>query len=112
MFGNLDMDELSRSYVERHNLSMWMGIRRFTRLTNAFSKKLENHLHMLSLYSVYYNFVKTNKTLKVTPAMAVGVSDKLRDVEWIISLIDAREAKPNRPKKPETYFKPIHCPTG
>ncbi len=112
MFGNLDMDELSTSYVERHNLSMWMGIRRFTRLTNAFSKKLENHLHMLSLYSVYYNFVKTNKTLKVTPAMAVGVSDKLRDVEWIISLIDAREAKPNRPKKPETYFKPIHCPTG
>ena len=99
VFGNPDMEELSTSYVERHNLSMRMGMRRFTRLTNAFSKKIENHIHMLSLYFVYYNFVKIHKTLKVTPAMAAGVSDKLREVEWIIGLIDAREAKPNRPKK-------------
>ena len=59
---------------------------------------------MLSLYFVYYNFVKIHKTLKVTPAMAAGVSDKLRDVEWIIGLIDAREAKPNRPKKYKNEF--------
>lgn len=99
VFGNPDLDELSTSYVERQNLSMRMGMRRFTRLTNAFSKKLEHHLHMLSLYFVYYNFAKIHTTLKVTPAMAAGVTDKLRDVEWIIGLIDAREAKPNRPKK-------------
>lgn len=99
IYGNPDRDELSTSYVERHYLSMRMGIRRFTRLTNALSKKLEHHLHMLSLYFVYYNFVKIHKTLRVTPAMAAGVTDKLRDVEWIIWLIDAREAKPNRPAK-------------
>lgn len=99
VFGNPDLDELNTSYVERQNLSMRMGMRRFTRLTNAFSKKLEHHLHMLSLYFVYYNFVKIHTTIKVTPAMAARVTDKLRDVEWIIGLIDAREAKPNRPKK-------------
>lgn len=99
IYGNPDMDELSTSYVERQNLSMRMGMRRFTRLTNAFSKKIENHIHMLSLYFVYYNFVKIHTTLKVTPAMAAGVTNKLRDVDWIIGLIDAREAKPNRPTK-------------
>ena len=72
------------SYVERQNLTMRMGMRRFTRLTNAFSKKLENHLHMLSLYFVHYNFVRVHKSLRVTPAMAAGVSDTLRDVEWIV----------------------------
>ena len=104
VFGTPDMDELSTSYVERHNLSMRMGMRRFTRLTNTFSKKLEHHLHMLSLYFVYYNFVKIHKTLKVTPAMAAGVTDKLRDVDWIIGLIDSREAKPNRPAKYKTQI--------
>ena len=64
-------------------------MRRFTQLTNAFSKKLENHLHMLSLYFVHYNFVRVHKSLRMTPAMAVGVSDTLRDVEWIVGLIDA-----------------------
>ena len=81
---------VSTSYVERQNLTMRMGMRRFTRLTNAFSKKLENHLHMLSLYFVHYNFCRIHKTLRVTPAMEAGVSDTLRDVEWIVSLIDAR----------------------
>ncbi len=88
--GRTDMAHVSTSYVERANLSMRMGMRRFTRLTNGFSKKLENHLHMLSLYFVHYNFVRIHKTLKMTPAMAAGVSDTLYDMEWIVSLIDAR----------------------
>ena len=95
--GNPDPAHVSTSYVERQNLTMRMGMRRFTRLTNAFSKKLENHLLMLSLYFVHYNFVRIHKTLKCTPAMAAGVTDTLRDMEWIVSLIDARAAKPNRP---------------
>lgn len=96
--GSPDRAHVSTSYVERKNLTMRMGMRRFTRLTNAFSKKLENHLHMLSLYFVHYNFCRQHKSLGgISPAMAAGVSDTLRDVEWIVSLIDARAAKPNRP---------------
>ena len=95
--GNPDVRDVSTSYVERQNLTMRMGMRRFTRLTNAFSKKLENHLLMLSLYFVHYNFVRIHSTLKCTPAMAAGVSDTLLDMEWIVSLIDARAAKPSRP---------------
>ena len=73
-------------------------MRRFTRLTNAFSKKLENHLLMLSLYFVHYNFCRQHKSLGgVSPAMAAGVSKTLRDMEWIVSLIDARAVNPNRP---------------
>jgi len=87
---------VSTSYVERQNLTMRMGMRRFTRLTNGFSKKLENHLHMLSLYFVHYNFVRIHKTLKMTPAMAAGVSDTLRDTAWIVSLIDARAPAPKK----------------
>ena len=94
--GNPDVHDVSTSYVERQNLTMRMGMRRFTRLTNGFSKKLENHLLMLSLYFVHYNFVRIHKTLKCTPAMAAGVTDTLHDMEWIVSLIDARAAKPNR----------------
>ena len=100
--GNPDHKDVSTSYIERQNLTMRMGMRRFTRLTNAFSKKLENHLLMLSLYFVHYNFVRIHSTLKCTPAMAAGVSDTLHDMEWIVGLIDARAAKPNRPA---TYHK-------
>lgn len=85
---------VSTSHVERQNLTMRMGMRRFTRLTNGFSKKLENHLHMLSLYFVHYNFVRIHKSLKMTPAMAAGVSDTLHDMEWIVGLIDARAQEP------------------
>lgn len=94
--GNPDMAHVSTSYVERQNLSMRMGMRRFTRLTNGFSKKLENHLHMLSLYFVHYNFVRIHKSLKVTPAMEAGVSDTLHDMEWIVGLIDARAPEPKK----------------
>ncbi len=92
--GKSDMAAVSTSHVERQNLTMRMGMRRFTRLTNGFSKKLENHLHMLSLYFVHYNFCRVHKSLRMSPAMAAGVSDTLRDVEWIVSLIDARETAP------------------
>lgn len=100
--GNPDKRDVSTFYVERQNLSMRMGMRRFTRLTNGFSKKLENHLHMLSLYFVHYNFVRIHKTLKCTPAMAAGVSDTLHDMEWVVGLIDA--AAP-APKKRRPYEK-------
>ena len=97
--GNPNMRKANTSYVERHNLTMRMGMRRFTRLTNAFSKKLANHLHMLSLYFVHYNFVRIHKSLRMSPAMAAGVSDTLRDMEWIVGLIDARAPKP-KPRGP------------
>ena len=100
--GSPDPAAVSTSYVELQNLTMRMGMRRFTRLTNAFSKKIENHLHMLSLYFVHYNFCRVHKSLRVSPAMAAGVSDTLRDVEWIVGLIDARTPKP---KRPATYLK-------
>ncbi len=94
--GRPDMAHVSTSHVERQNLSMRMGMRRFTRLTNGFSKKLENHLHMLSLYFVHYNFVRMHKSLRMTPAMAAGVSDTLHDMEWIVGLIDARAPAPKK----------------
>ena len=87
---------------------MRMGMRRFTRLTNAFSKKIENHLHTLSLYFVHYNFCRQHKSLGgVSPAMAAGVSDTLHDMEWIVGLIDARAPAPQRPgPKPGTGGRP------
>jgi len=102
--GDPDHKHISTSYVERMNLNIRMGNRRFTRLTNAFSKKIDNHLNMLSLYFVHYNFCRIHKTLRVSPAMAAGVSDTLHDVEWIVGLIDAR-AEP--PKKRGPYKKRI-----
>ena len=80
---------VSTSYVERQNLTMRMHMRRFTRLTNAFSKKFENHMHMVAIYTVWYNFVRIHKTLKVTPAMAAGVSPILWSMEDVAALIDA-----------------------
>ena len=90
---------VSTSHVERQNLTMRMRMRRFTRLTNGFSKKLENHLHMLSLYFVHYNFVRTHKTLRMTPAMAAGVSDTLHDMTWLAGIIDAAAPAP-KPRGP------------
>src|SRR6202171_1794089 len=74
--GNPDPKHISTSYAERQNLTMRMQMRRFTRLTNAFSKKFENHMHMVALYTVWYNYVKQHKSLKgLSPAMAAGLSD-------------------------------------
>ena len=100
--GNPDPKHVSTSYVERMNLNIRMGNRRFTRLTNAFSKKIENHLHMLSVYFCHYNFCRIHKSLRVTPAMEAGISDTVRDMEWIVGMIDARAPAPKRPK---TYKK-------
>ena len=75
--GNPDMKHVSTSYVERQNLTMRMHMRRFTRLTNGFSKKVENHANAIALHFAYYNFVRIHQTLRVTPAMAAGVTDRL-----------------------------------
>ena len=93
------MDRASTSLVERQNLTMRMGMRRFTRLTNGFSKKVEKHIAMISLYFLYYNFCKIHTTTRVTPAMEAGLTDTLHDISWIVGLIDAREAKPRGPYK-------------
>ena len=75
--GNPDARHVSTSFVERQNLTMRMSIRRFTRLTNAFSKKLENHALSVALHYMHYNFCRIHKTLRVTPAMAAGVTDRV-----------------------------------
>lgn len=85
--GRPDSDHISKSYVERQNLSMRMGMRRFTRLTNAFSKKVENHMHAISIYFMHYNFVRIHQTLRVTPAMEAGVSDHVWSIEEIAALV-------------------------
>lgn len=86
--GNPDLCCVSTSYVERQNLNIRMGIRRFTRLTNAFSKKLGNHFHMLALYFMFYNFVRIHKTLKMTPAMAAGIETKLWEMNDLAQLVE------------------------
>jgi IS1 family transposase len=84
--GNPDPDYISTSFVERSNLSMRMGMRRFTRLTNGFSKKLENHGHMVALYFMHYNFCRVHKTLRVTPAMEAGLTDHIWTIEELTDL--------------------------
>ena len=91
--GNPDPDHISTSFVERQNLNMRMGMRRFTRLTNAFSKKSENHLHALAIYFVYYNFVRIHSTLRETPAMAAGVSSRLWEVGDMVKLVEGYEER-------------------
>jgi IS1 family transposase len=86
--GNPDIKHVSTSYVERQNLTMRMSMRRFTRLTNAFSKKLDNHIHALALYFVFYNFTRIHKTLRMSPAMAAGVTDRLWSLDDVIAKID------------------------
>ena len=95
--GNPDPGKISTSYVERHNLTMRMSMRRFTRLTNAFSKKIDNHAAALALYFVFYNFCRIHKTLRMTPAMAAGITDTLHDAEWIVDLVDAAAPTPAKP---------------
>lgn len=85
--GDPDPKHISTSYVERSNLSMRMGMRRFTRLTNGFSRKIENHMAAVSLYFMYYNFGRVHQTLRVTPAMQAGVADHVWSVEEIVALV-------------------------
>lgn len=93
--GNPDMNHVSTSYVERANLSIRMGLRRFTRLTNAFSKKVENHAHALAIYFMHYNFVRIHTSLRVAPAMAAGVSKALWSLEDMVRMVDDWEAAQN-----------------
>lgn len=85
--GNPDEKHISTSYIERQNLTMRMSMRRFTRLTNAFSKKVENHAHAIALHYMYYNFVRIHKTLRCTPAMEAGISKTVWSIEDIVNLI-------------------------
>ena len=89
--GDPDPKHISTSYAERQNLTMRMHMRRFTRLTNAFSGKIGNHIHMVALYTVFYNFTKIHKTLRVTPAMAAGLTDRVMDMADVVVLLDAAE---------------------
>lgn len=83
---------ISTSYIERSNLTMRMNMRRFTRLTNAFSKKLENHMHAIALNNMYYNFVRIHQTLRCTPAMEAGVSQKLWSLRDVVELLDMKSS--------------------
>jgi IS1 family transposase len=87
-----DPKHISTSYSERQNLNIRMGNRRMTRLTNAFSKKAENHAHMMSIYFMHYNFVRIHQTLMVTPAMAAGVSKRLWEMSDLVDVLEAWEA--------------------
>jgi IS1 family transposase len=90
--GNPDPKHVSTSYVERSNLSIRMGNRRMTRLTNAFSKKAENHAHMMAIYFMHYNFVRLHQTLNVTPAMAAGVTSTLWEMSDMVRVLEDWEA--------------------
>lgn len=87
-------EHISTSYSERSNLTVRMHTRRFTRLTNAFSKKVENHAHSVALFAMYYNFVKLHRTLRMTPAMAAGVTGRLWEIGDVVDVLEAREAAP------------------
>lgn len=100
--GKPDKAHVSTSYVERQNLTMRMHMRRFTRLTNGFSKKIENHTYAVALHFTFYNFVKIHKTLRCTPAMAAGISSRLWDISDIVGLIEKAEA-PQVPVKRGPY---------
>lgn len=102
--GNPDPAHVSTSYVERQNLTMRMHMRRFTRLTNGFSKKVENHAYAVALHFMYYNFVRVHKSLRMTPAMAAGVTTKLWEIGDIVDLIEAEEDA--QPRKRGPYKKP------
>jgi hypothetical protein len=96
MIGDPDPAHISTSYVERHNLSVRMTNRRYTRLTNAFSKKLENHAASIALGYFAYNFIKIHRTLRCTPAMAAGVTDRLWEVSDLVALLEAEESELGR----------------
>ncbi len=97
--GNPDEKYISTSYVERQNLTMRMSMRRFTRLTNAFSKKIENHIHAISLHYMYYNFGRIHQSLRVTPAMEAGISGHVWSLEEIASLVKDEAPKERGPYK-------------
>ncbi len=96
--GEPDAKHVSTSYIERNNLTMRMHNRRFTRLTNAFSKKFESHVHMVAIWTVWYNWIRIHKSLRVTPAMAANLTDTLWSWETIVAKMDEVAPKAGRPK--------------
>src|ERR1035437_2294656 len=94
--GHPDPKHISTSFAERQNLSVRMGLRRYTRLTNAFSRKIENHSAAVALYYFTYNFIKIHGTLRYTPAMAAGVTDRLWEVSDLVALLEADERELER----------------
>ena len=95
--GDPDPKHINTSYIERQNLNVWMGVRRFTRLTNAFSKKLANHAHTVALFYVWYNWCRRHTTTRPTPAHAVGLTDEWFDAEWLTGVVEAHFPKPEKP---------------
>jgi hypothetical protein len=91
--GSPDPKHISTSFVERHNLNMRMQMRRFTRLTTGYSEKLANHEHMVALYTVWSNWIRTHKAHRMTPAMAAGLTDKMMEMTEIARLIDDAEMR-------------------
>jgi IS1 family transposase len=94
--GNPDPRHISTSFAERQNLNMRMHMRRFTHLTNAFSKKVENHMWSVALFTTFYNFVRIHRTLRMSPAMAAGVTDRLWEIGDIVALVEATDAQPGK----------------
>ena len=101
--GSPDPKHITTSYVERQNLTMRMGMRRFTKLTNGFSKKVDNHIAAVSLHFMYYNFVRIHHTLKVTPAMAAGVTERLFSIADIVRIVDEFEKREKEAKLLRDY---------
>jgi hypothetical protein len=104
IIGEPERKQISTSCAERSNLTMRTHMRRFTRLTNAFSKKVENHAAAIALHTFYYNFVRIHQTLKVTPAMAAGVTDKLWEMDDLVEVIEQWELANKQPRIQ------LHCP--
>ena len=96
MSGQPDLGRISTSYVERQNLTLRMQQRRFTRLTNGFSKKLENHRAAVALYVAHYNLCRVHETLRITPAMALGVTDHIWTIGELVERANQPEALPER----------------
>lgn len=97
--GDPDEDHISTTLIERQNLTLRMCSRRYTRKTNGFSKKMENHALAVALHFLHYNFIRIHSTLRMTPAMATGVTDRLYNLDWLCDMIDEAWSKPKRPKR-------------
>jgi hypothetical protein len=108
--GNPDPDLISTSYVERFNLSSRMQMRRFTRLTNGFSKKLENHRAAVALWICFYNFCRVHETIRCTPAMALGITDHIWTIAELIAAALEPSDTPPIPQEPRTTLRPGYTP--
>jgi len=110
--GNPSRKHISTSFVERQNLTMRMSMRRFTRLTNGFSKKVENHIAAVSLHFLHYNFARIHETLKVTPAMAAGVTDRLWEVSDVVRLLENWQGHQQRERDMERAARLLGVPVS